>query len=104
MSCDCATLPFAVLSHGLRADEASEIDIHDYDGKRLHVREAKAGSMGRVPLDQDTQGAINAYLEWRTEQGETLGVNTPLFINYSRDPRVRGQRLTYEAFMRSSKS
>ena len=27
----------AVLSHGLRAEEASHLDIQDYDGQRLHI-------------------------------------------------------------------
>lgn len=90
------TALLAVLRHGLRAEEASHLNNEDYDGKRLHVREAKRGSTGRVPLDKDARAALDAYLEWRKAQGETLTVDTPLFVNFSRDPRVQGQRLSYD--------
>jgi integrase/recombinase XerD len=85
-----------VLSHGLRAEESSHLNIEDYDGKRLHIREAKQGSTGRVPLNKDARAAVNAYLEWRKAQGETLTADTPLFVNFSRDPKVQGQRLSYD--------
>ncbi|BAU13957.1 integrase domain protein SAM domain protein [Leptolyngbya sp. NIES-3755] len=90
------TALLATLSHGLRAEEASHLNVEDYDGRRLHIREAKQGSTGRVPLDQDACNALNAYLEWRKGQGESLTADTPLFVNYSRDPRVRGRRLSYD--------
>lgn len=90
------TALLAVLSHGLRAKEASHLNVEDYDGRRLHIREAKQGSTGRVPVDQDACAALNTYLEWRKEQGESLTADTPLFVNYSRDPRVRGRRLSYD--------
>lgn len=90
------TALLAVLSHGLRAEEASHLNIEDYDGKRLHIREAKQSSTGRVPLDKDASAAMNSYLEWRKAQGETLTADTPLFINFSRDPKVQGQRLSYD--------
>jgi integrase/recombinase XerD len=90
------TALLSVLSHGLRAEEASYLNVEDYDGRRLHIREAKQGSTGRVPLDKDACAALNAYLEWRKAQGETLTADTPLFVNFSRDPKVRGQRLSYD--------
>lgn len=90
------TALLGVLSHGLRAEELSHLNIEDYDGKRLHIRVAKQGSTGRVPLDKDARAAVNAYLEWRKAKGEKLTVDTPLFINFSRDPKVRGQRLSYD--------
>lgn len=90
------TALLAVLSHELRAEEASHLNIEDYDGKRLHIREAKQGSTGRVPLDKDARTALDAYLEWRKAQGESLIADTPLFVNYSRDPRVKGKRLSYD--------
>ncbi|MGV0028199.1 tyrosine-type recombinase/integrase [Phormidesmis priestleyi] len=71
----------AVLSHGLRAEEASHPNIEDYDGRRLHIREAKQGSTGRVPLDEAACAALNTYLEWRKAQGESLTADTPLFVN-----------------------
>ncbi|MBC7973100.1 MAG: tyrosine-type recombinase/integrase, partial [Verrucomicrobia bacterium] len=66
------TALLASLSHGLRAEEASRLNIEDYDGDRLHIREAKQGSTGRVPLDKAACAALNAYLEWRKGQGESL--------------------------------
>lgn len=89
------TALLAVLSHGLRAEEASQLNIEDYDGARLHIRKAKQGSIGKVPVDKTAQAAIDIYLEWRCHQGEQLVLNTPLFINYSRNSNVQGNRLSY---------
>lgn len=90
------TALLGVLSHGLRAEEAANLNVEDYDGKRLHIREAKQRSTGRVPLDKEAQASLNAYLDWRKGQGELLTADTPLFVNFSRDPKVRGQRLSYD--------
>jgi integrase/recombinase XerD len=90
------TALLACLSHGLRAEEASRLDIQDYDGSRVYIREAKQGSTGRVPLDRSACAALDAYLEWRKERGESLNGKTPLFVNYSRDPNVGGKRLSYD--------
>lgn len=90
------TALLAILSHGLRAEEASQLNLEDYDGKRLHIREAKQGSTGRVPLDKDARASVDAYLKWRKDQNERLMATTPLFTNYSRNPEVRGKRLTYD--------
>lgn len=90
------TALLAVLSHGLRAEEASQANIGDYDGRRLHIRTAKQGSTGRVPLDKDACAALDAYLNWRKAQGDLLAADVPIFINYSRDPKVRGNRLSYD--------
>jgi hypothetical protein len=49
-----------------------------------------------VPLDRDACAALNTYLDSRKAQEETLTANTPVFINYSRDPKVRGKRLSYD--------
>jgi hypothetical protein len=49
-----------------------------------------------VPLDKDACAALNTYLDSRKAQEETLTANTPVFINYSRDPKVRGKRLSYD--------
>ena len=62
----------------------------------LHIRVAKQGSTGRVPLDKDACAALDAYLEWRKAQGETLAADAPVFVNYSRNPKVRGKRLSYD--------
>ena len=90
------TALLAVLSHGLRAEEASLLNIEDYDGNRLHIRKAKHGSTGKVPVDKAAQTALDTYLEWRREQGDQLATDTPLFVNYSRNPSVQGNRLSYD--------
>jgi integrase/recombinase XerD len=90
------TALLAVLSHGLRAEEASHLNLEDYDGLRLHIRQAKQGSIGRVPLDKAARIALDTYLDWRKGQGESLSADTPLFINYSRNPKVREKRLSYD--------
>ena len=40
----------AVLSHGLRASEVLGLNVGDYDGVRLTIREAKDDSTGTVPI------------------------------------------------------
>lgn len=40
----------AVLSHGLRAGEVYGLNMSDYDGVRLTIRQAKDDSTGTVPL------------------------------------------------------
>lgn len=90
------TALLAVLSHGLRAEEASLLNIEDYDGNRLHIRKAKHGSTGKVPVDKAAQTALDTYLEWRREQDDQLAADTPLFINYSRNPSMQGNRLSYD--------
>lgn len=90
------TALLAVLSHGLRAEEASLLNVEDYDGYRLHIRQAKQGATGRVPLDKDARAAMNAYLDWRKAQGDSLAAETPLFVNYSRNPKMKGNRLSYD--------
>lgn len=44
----------AVLEHGLRAEEVSQLNISDYDGERVIIRQAKHDSTGRVPLSPST--------------------------------------------------
>lgn len=95
-SCCRDTALLAVLGHGLRAEEASHLNIEDYDGNRLYIREAKHGSTGRVPLDKAARTALDVYLDWRRNWGESLAADAPLFINYSRNPKVRGNRLSYD--------
>jgi len=41
----------SVLLHGLRASEASALNLEDYDGQRLTIRQAKA-DIGTVPLSK----------------------------------------------------
>jgi integrase/recombinase XerD len=84
-----------VLLHGLRASEVCGLNLADYEGQRLMIREAKADSKGAVPLTLQAQSTINGYLEWRQMNGELLTPQQPLFVSHSR--RNRGQRLSYDA-------
>lgn len=84
----------AVLQHGIRAEAATLLNIEDFDGVRLHVHQDKADSKGVVPLDEDGQRKIEAYLAWRKGQGEVLQPERPLFVSHSR--RNAGARIGYD--------
>ncbi|OUC15074.1 MAG: integrase [Alkalinema sp. CACIAM 70d] len=85
---------FAVLSHGLRAEEVVNLNVEDYDGVRLTVREAKDDSTGTVPLSRQSREPLNAYLvQRRSEEGE-LPPDAPLFLSYGRNRS--GHRLGYQ--------
>ena len=84
----------SVLRHGLRAGEVCGLNLGDYDGERVTIREAKADSTGVVPIDADGQGWIDQYLRLRADRGEDLtDVNLPLFVSHSH--QNNGQRLGY---------
>jgi integrase/recombinase XerD len=91
--CERNTALVSILLHGLRAAEVSALNLEDYDGTRLHVRKAKSDSKGYVPLKEKARIDLDAYLEWRSQQGEELQPASPLFISRSR--RSFGKRLTY---------
>jgi integrase/recombinase XerD len=82
-----------VLEHGLRASEVSALNIGDYDGTRLHIRCAKANSVGSVPLRQTARQAVDTYLGWRVRQGLPVASESPLFLSSSNNSK--GQRLSY---------
>lgn len=85
----------SVLLHGLRASEATALNLEDYDGQRLVIREAKADSKGAVPLTSIAKSDLDAYLRWRQLKGDVLQPTcTPLFVSYSR--RNKGERLSYD--------
>ncbi|MEB3294613.1 MAG: tyrosine-type recombinase/integrase [Synechococcales bacterium] len=83
-----------VLLHGLRSHEAANLNLADYDGEQLQIRQLKAGRSGTVVLDQDARAWLDHYLQWRETQGELLDPQRPLFISHSR--RNLGQRLGYD--------
>jgi integrase/recombinase XerD len=84
----------SVLLHGLRASEVVNLNLADYDGQRLNIREAKADSKGKVPLTAQTKLRLDRYLEWREKQGHSIEPTSPIFISESN--RNRGQRLSYD--------
>jgi integrase/recombinase XerD len=83
-----------VLLHGLRAEEVSALNLEDYDGRRLRIREAKADSKGFVPLTLQGKDVLERYLQWRELTGEVLAPERPLFVSHSR--RNLWQRLGYD--------
>lgn len=88
---------FSVLLHGLRAEETINLNLVDYDGQQLIVREAKHDSVGEVPLTRQARIDLDAYVQQRktqaTSMGQELTHESPLFVSNSN--RSRGQRLTY---------
>lgn len=84
----------SVLLHGLRASEAAALNLEDYDGQRLIIREAKADSKGTVPLTSKAKSDLDAYLKWRQIKGDVFQPSTPLFVSHSR--RNKGERLSYD--------
>jgi integrase/recombinase XerD len=92
----------AVLGHGLRAQEVSNLNIGDFDGQRLKIREAKADSKGTVPIDLDAQMWLQQYRQWREDRGDILTDESPLFASHSN--RNQGQRMGYHAIQKLMKS
>ncbi len=88
------TALLAVLSHGLRASEVLGLNVGDYGGMRLTIREAKDDNTGTVPLSKASRAALDDYLEWRREQGESLRLDTPLFVGQGHNNS--GERLGYK--------
>ncbi|NJK30563.1 MAG: tyrosine-type recombinase/integrase [Acaryochloris sp. RU_4_1] len=79
-----------VLLHGLRAREVEALNLADFDGQRLHIREAKDDSVGQVPLLSEAISALQGYLNARDEG---MGSESPLFVSESNNSK--GQRLSY---------
>jgi integrase/recombinase XerD len=82
-----------VLLHGLRAREVEALNVSDFDGKRVRIREAKDGSVGTVPLLPEAVKILEAYLRNRKDAGEDLAAESPLFLSESNNSK--GQRLSY---------
>jgi integrase/recombinase XerD len=82
-----------VLNHNLRASEVCHLNMADYDGQRLTIRDAKSGSNGIVPLSQEARAWLDTYLKSRESSGEILTSDRPLFISHSR--QNSGDRLGY---------
>jgi integrase/recombinase XerD len=91
----------SVLLHGLRASEVVNLNLEDYDGQRLNIRQAKADSKGKVPLTVQTRSRLDLYLEWRERQGHSIEPTSPIFISESN--RNRGQRLSYDGVYKTIK-
>jgi integrase/recombinase XerD len=82
-----------VLLHGLRAREAEALNVGDFDGKRVNIREAKDDSVGQVPLLPDAAQTLEVYLNFRRCWGEDVAAESPLFLSASNNSK--GDRLGY---------
>ncbi|MGB8698582.1 MAG: tyrosine-type recombinase/integrase [Thermosynechococcaceae cyanobacterium] len=82
-----------MLLHGLRAREAEALNVGDFDGKRLTIREAKDDSVGQVPLLPEAIETLDIYLQFRCCWGEEMTPESPLFLSESNNSR--GKRLSY---------
>lgn len=86
---------FGLLLHGLRASEVCGLNIGDYDGVRVDIREAKAGSVGTVPLEEWCKELVDDYLKWlKADFGGDLKPELPLFVSFSN--RNYGTRISYD--------
>jgi integrase/recombinase XerD len=86
----------AVLSHGLRASEASALNVEHWNGKILKVHRSKGQNVSEVPLGREARQHLEVYLEWRRQQGgefEPLPEG-PMFL--AQDPKNSGKRLGYK--------
>jgi integrase/recombinase XerD len=86
----------AVLSHGLRASEASALDVEHWNGKILKVHRSKGQNVSEVPLGREARQHLEAYLEWRRQRGGLFELlpESPMFL--AQDPRSSGKRLGYK--------
>jgi integrase/recombinase XerD len=86
----------AVLSHGLRASEASALNVEHWNGKMLTVHRSKGQNVSQVPLNREARSHLEAYLEWRRQQdGRFEPVpESPMFL--AQDPKSAGKRLGYQ--------
>lgn len=93
----------AVLSHGLRASEASALNVEHWDGKILKVHRAQGQTISEVPLSREARHHLETYLEWRHAQGGLFEPTpeSPMFL--CQDPRHSGKRLGYKGLHRMVK-
>lgn len=93
----------AVLSHGLRASEASNLNVEHWNGKILKVHRSKGQNVSEVPLHREARQYLEAYLEWRRQQGGLFEPvpEGPMFL--AQDPKSVGERLGYKGLHRMVK-
>ncbi|QUY45435.1 tyrosine-type recombinase/integrase [Acaryochloris marina] len=88
---------------GLRAEEISLLNAGDYNGVEITIRQAKHGSVGKVPVDDLTDEALRANLRIRMVDCEGgMTADDPLFVSTSH--RNKGQRLGYEGIYKLVKA
>lgn len=86
---------FGLLLHGLRASEVCGLNVGDYDGIRVNIKQAKAGSVGTVPLEEWCRELLDDYIEWlKASFTRDLKPEYPLFVSFSN--RNYGTRISYD--------
>lgn len=78
-----------LLVHGLRAEEATNLNIGSYDGRLMFISKSKNREPRIVPLSQTARDAISAYIETLENQKS----DAPLLVSYH--PSYWGRRLSY---------
>ena len=93
----------SVLLHGLRASEASALDVSSWNGKILTVHRSKGQNVSEIPLSREARCHLEAYLEWRRHQGGAFEpmLESPMFL--AQDPKSAGKRLGYKGLHRMVK-
>lgn len=86
----------AVLSHGLRASEASALNVESWNGKILTVHRSKGQNISQVPLNREARQHLEAYLVWRSQQGGRFEPVPESAMFLCQDPKHNGQRLGYQ--------
>jgi integrase/recombinase XerD len=88
---------FSMLLHGLRAEEAINLNFEDYNGQKLQIQGKQGNILGTVSLTDEGQLALDAYTQQRRMQMQSAGLElspkSPLFVSNSN--RSQGKRLTY---------
>jgi len=92
----------AMLSLELRVSDISALNVKHWDGCMLMVHRPN-GQVIQVPLSSEMQQYLEAYLEWRHQQGDvfTPAPESPMFL--CQDPKNIGQRLGYKGLHRMVK-
>jgi len=86
----------AVLSHGLRASEASALNVEHWNGRVLTVHRSKGQNISEVPLSREARSHLQAYLNWRQEQGGLFELKPQSALFLAQDPKSIGLRLGYQ--------
>jgi integrase/recombinase XerD len=92
-----------VLSHGLRASEASALNVEHWNGKILKVHRSKGQNVSEVPLSREGRSHLEAYLEWRRQQGGVFELVMESSLFSAQNPKSAGKRLGYKGLHRMVK-
>jgi integrase/recombinase XerD len=93
---------FLWFKSGLRPEEVSLLNVGDYNGVEVVIRQGKHQSSGRVPVDSETHEVLVEYLTQRWVEGQgVLKDDDPIFVSYCH--RNYGDRMGYEGIYKMFK-